>query len=67
MKTKIRETESDEWHHFSFDHQGLQVAQACLDNVYPEQSIAESNPDLVNQLHVQVRLMGKFGLKSGVP
>ena len=44
-------------------------AQHCLENISPFQfwSIANSYPDLVRCLHVQVRLMGNLGLNGGVP
>ena len=69
MKTKIREKECDDWHRFCLDHPGMQVGQSCLKNVPLEQfwSLADSYPDLVSQLHAQVRLMGNFGLNATVP
>ena len=47
----------------------MQVGQSCLKNVPLEQfwSLADSYPDLVSRLHVQVRLMGHFGLNATVP
>ena len=47
----------------------MHVAQECLANVSPEQfwSIADNYPDLVECLHVQIRLAGNFGLNGGVP
>ena len=46
----------------------VKTAQACSENMSPEQfwSIADLYPDLVRHLHVQVRLMGKFGINGGV-
>ena len=46
----------------------MRVAQACLENVCPDQfrSIADLYPDLVRHLHVQIRLMGNFGINGGV-
>ena len=47
----------------------MRVAQTCLENISPYQfwSIADHYPDLVSRLHVQIRLMGNFGLNGGVP
>ena len=41
----------------------------CLKNVTPCQfwCLADSNPDLVRRMHIQIRLMGNFGLSGGVP
>ena len=41
----------------------------CLENISPYQfwSIADRYPDPVSRLHVQIRLMGNFGLNGGVP
>ena len=45
----------------------MQVAQSSLKNVPAEQivSLADSYPDLVSRLHVQVRLMRNFYLNAG--
>ena len=45
------------------------VSQACLANIsaYHFWSIADRYLDLVSRLHVQIRLMGNFGLNGGVP
>ena len=69
VKTKIHERESREWHQFCTDHPGMLVAQEWLANVSPEQfwSIADSYPDLVKCLHVQIRLAWNFGLNGGFP
>ena len=47
----------------------MRVAQACLENISPDQfwSIADLYPGLVRHLHVQIRLMGNFGINGGVP
>ena len=59
-----------EYHLVSFciHHSALQSAQVCLENVSPHQfwSIANNFPDLVSRLHVQIRLMGNFGLNGGM-
>ena len=46
------------------------MEQSFLENVPPPQkfwSKANSCPDLVSRLHVQVKLMGNFGLNAEVP
>ena len=60
--------EADDWFSFRSDHPSMWVAQACLKNIPPYQfwSIADYYLALVGRLHVQIRLMGDFGLNSGV-
>ena len=69
VKTKILEKEVDNWNLFCIHHPRMRVAQACLENISPYQfwSIADLYPDLVRHLHVQIRLMGNFGINGGVP
>ena len=66
MKTKILEKEVDNWNLFCIHHPRMRVAQACLENISPSQfwSIADLYPDLVRHLHVQIRLMGNFGIMA---
>ena len=47
----------------------MHIAQACLENVMPYQfwCLADNYPDLVSHMHIQIRLMGNFGLNGGVP
>ena len=47
----------------------MQIARSCLAYVTPFHfwSLADHFPDLVSRLHVQVRLMGQFGLSGGIP
>ena len=54
---------------FLLDNPNLSLAQACLANVSPRMflSISDQYPDLVCRLHVQIRLMGNFGLNGGIP
>ena len=68
VKTKILEKEVDNWYPFCIHHPSMRVAQACLENVSSDQffSIADLYPDLVRHLHVQIRLMGNFGINGGV-
>ena len=44
-------------------------AQACLKNVTPYQFwfLADNYSDLVRRMHIQIRLMGNFGINCGVP
>ena len=69
VKTKILEKEVDNWNLFCIHHPRMRVAQACLENISPDQfwSIADLDPNLVRYLHVQIRLMGNFGINGGVP
>ena len=61
VKTKILEKEADDWFRFCSDHPSMRVAQTCLENISPYHY-----PDLVSRLHVQIILMGNFGLNGGV-
>ena len=47
----------------------MHIAQACLRNAMPYQflCLADNYPDLVSRMHIQIRLMGNFGLNRGVP
>ena len=45
----------------------MRVAEACLENIFPDQIIADLYPELVRHLHVQIRLMRNFGINGGVP
>ena len=47
----------------SIAHPSYKLAETCLDIVSPQMfwSISNQYPDLVTRLHVQIRLMGKFG------
>ena len=69
MKTKNLEKEADDWYRFCTDHLSVGVVQACLENISPYQfwSIADHYLDLVRHLHVQIRLLGNFGLNGSVP
>ena len=69
VKTKSLEKEVDNWYLFCIHHPSMRGAQACLKNISPDQfwSIADLYPDLVRDLHMQIRLMGNFGINGGVP
>ena len=47
----------------------MQIASSCLANVtsFHSWSLADHFPYLVSRLHVQVRLMGQFGLSGSIP
>ena len=66
VKTKILE---DDWFRFCSDHPNMRVAQTCLKNIssYQFWPITDRYLDLVSRFHVQIRLMGNFGLNGGVP
>ena len=57
------------WIEYALSHPNLDIARACLENVPPRMfwSITDIYLDLVACRHVQVRLMGNFGLKDGIP
>ena len=69
MKSKILEKEVDNWYLFCIHHPSMRVAQECLENISPDQfwSIADLYPYLVRHLHLQITLMGNFGINGGVP
>ena len=69
MKTKVRNFEDNAWADYCINHPGMHIAQACLRNVTPYQfwCLADNYPDLVSRVHIQIRLMGNFGLNGGVP
>ena len=66
---KIFDFERRAWDSFCESHPIMRVAQSCLENVSPFRfwSLADQFPDLVSRLHVQVRLMGNFGLNGSLP
>ena len=69
VKAEILEKEADDWFRFCSDNPSMRVAQTCLENISACQfwSIADRYPGLVSRLHVQIRLMGNFGLNGSVP
>ena len=56
------------WKSFVLDHSNLSLAQACLATVSPHTfwPISDQYPDLACRLHVQIRLMGNYGLNGGI-
>ena len=69
VKTKVRNSEDHTWAGYCVDHPSMHIAQGYLDNVTPYQfwCLADDYPDLVSRMHIQIRLMGNFGLNAGVP
>ena len=69
MRRKVRENHNEVWSDFCLKQPDLKQAYDCLNNVPPHHfwSLANHYPDLVNRLHVQVRIMGNFGLNGGIP
>ena len=66
---EVRNSEMNKWTEYCVSHPNLHVAKACIDNIPPQHiwSLTNQYPNLVRHLHVQVRLMGNFGLNTGVP
>ena len=70
MRDKVFDFERRAWDSFCESHPNMRVVQFCLENVLPFRfrSLANQFPDLVSRLHhVQVRLMGNFGLNGSLP
>ena len=69
VETKIRKFKVNTWKNFVIADPGYKLAETCLDLVSPQMFWSTSNqyPDLVTCLHVQIRLMGKFGYSACVP
>ena len=69
IKNKINKYKENVWNEYALSHPNLDTAQACLENVPPRMfwAIADIYLDLVAHRHVQVRLMGNFGLNCGIP
>ena len=69
MRDKIFDFERRAWDSFCESYPNMRVAQSCLKNVSPFGfwSLADQFPDLVSRLHVQVRLMGNFGIYGSLP
>ena len=55
MKTKVRNFEDNAWADYCVNH---------LKNVTPYQfwRLSDNYPDLVSRMHIQIRLMGNFGI-----
>ena len=68
VKSKIREKEVSDWKIFCADHPNMQITQAVFDHFAPSKfwSITDHHPDLVSRLHLQIKLMGNFGLNDRV-
>ena len=66
---KIFNFERRAWDSVCESHINMRVVQSCLENVSPFRfwSLANQFPDLVSRLHVQLRLMGNFGLNVSLP
>ena len=69
MRRKVLENQNEVWSDFCLKLTDLKQAYDCLNNVPPLHfwSLANHYPDLVSQLHVQVRIMENFGLNGGIP
>ena len=69
VRRKVRENQNEVWSDFCLKHPDLKQAYEYLNNVPPNHfwSLANHYPDLVSRLHVQVRIIGNFGLNGGIP
>ena len=69
MRDKVCDFEGHAWDSFCESHPNTTVVQSCLENVSPFRfwSLANQFPDLVSRMHIQVRLMGNFGLNGSLP
>ena len=69
MRDKICDFERRAWDNFCESHPNMRVVQSCLQNVSPFRfwSLANQFPNLVSRMHVQVRLIGNFGLNGSFP
>ena len=69
VRDKIFVFERHAWDSFCESHPNMRIAHSCLENVPPFcfWSLANQFPDLVSRLHIQVRLMGNFGLNGCIP
>ena len=54
---------------FVLEHPSFDFAKSCSELAPPKKfrSISSYYPDLVCRLHVQIRLMGNFGLNTSIP
>ena len=68
MMRKIHEFEEKAWNDYVYGHPNMQIAEACLENVFPIKfwCVTEQHPDVVSCLHIQTRLMGNFGLNRDI-
>ena len=69
VRDNILHFEKSAWHRYCETHLEMLIASSCLENVTPFHfwSLADHFPDSISRLHVQVRLMGQFGLSGGIP
>ena len=64
VETKVRNFEDNAWTDYCVNHPSIHIARGCLKNVTPYQfwCLVANYPDLVSRMHIQIRLMGNFGL-----
>ena len=71
VKAKVSNFEDNVWADYCVNHTSMHIAKAyaCLKNVTPYQfwCLADNYPNFVSCMHIQIRLMGNFGLNCGVP
>ena len=63
VRDKICDFVGRAWDSFCESHPNMRVVQSCLVNLSPFRFWS----DLVSRMHVQVRLMGNFGLNGSLP
>ena len=69
IERKLRAAESEKWHMFCAGHPKFDLAGAAFTHIssYQYWSLTFDRPDLVKYFHLQMRIMGNFGLNGGVP
>ena len=69
IKRKIRAAEFEKWHMFCAAQPKFGLAGAAFTHIssYQYWSLTFDYPDLVKYFHLQMRIMGNFGLNGGVP
>ena len=69
VMSKVKVFEENAWNAFVLEHRKFDFAKSWLQLV-PRQKfrlISSFYPDLVSRIHVQMRLIGNFGLNTSIP
>ena len=68
IERKICVAESEKWHMFCAGRPKFSLAGAAFTHIssYQYWSLTSDYPDLVKYFHLQMRIMGNFGLNGGV-
>ena len=69
VRDNILHFETSAWHSYCDTHPEMQIASSCLTSVIPFHFwfLADQIFPRLSRLHVQVRLMGQFGLSGSIP